>query len=411
MDSIIIIFVLVYIAMAFGTFPGIKIDRTGAAVAGALAMIGFGFITPQASWDAIDYQAVGLLFGLMVVSASFTVSGFYHKVANEMAILKISPAKLLMVFIIVGALLASVLTNDVVVVAMTPLLISITLARGLNPIPFLLGFCFAANNGAAGSLIGSPKNMIVAQGLDLSFMGVLHITAIPVLLSLPVVWCAISLLYRKNWYLPESQKAALPPKTHTVIPFNQWETGKAGIVIAIVIIAFLFTDLPRELVALSAACFLLLNRKIASSDMLKHVNGDLLLLIMGLFIINAAFAKTGVPQEILHYLLNKGIDLSSPITLFLVSSIMSIFIGTTPTVMLLIQFVSPHGNADPLGAALIFGACFSSNIFVFGSLAGIIAVDQSAQHGIKISFLEFTKSGGIIALICMSIAAAWILFS
>ena len=122
-------------------------------------------------------------------------------------------------------------------------------------------------------------------------------------------------------------------------------------------------------------------------------------------------AKTGVPQDILHYLLNKGIDLSSPITLFLVSSIMSIFIGTTPTVMLLIQFVSLDGNADPLGAALIFGACFSSNIFVFGSLAGIIAVDQSAQHGIKISFLEFTKSGGIIALICMSIAAGWILFS
>lgn len=142
MDSIIIIFVLVYIAMAFGTFPGIKIDRTGAAVAGALAMIGFGFITPRASWDAIDYQAVGLLFGLMVVSASFTVSGFYHKVANEMAILKISPPKLLLVFIIVGAVLASILTNDVVVVAMTPLLISITLARGLKPNSIFIGFLF-----------------------------------------------------------------------------------------------------------------------------------------------------------------------------------------------------------------------------------------------------------------------------
>lgn len=404
MELTLIIFVLVYIAMAFGTFPGIKVDRTGAAVVGALAMIGLGSITPKLAWDAINYQTVWLLFGLMVVSASFTVSGFYHKTARKIANLNISPPKLLAVFIIVAAGLASVLTNDVVVVAMTPLLVSITLARGLNPIPFLLGFCFAANNGAAGSLIGSPKNMITAQGLDLSFMGILHITALPVLASLPIVWCVISYLYRHKWYIPEEKKMAIPQSDHTIFPYNQWETMKAAVVIAIIMVAFLFTDLPRELVALSAASFLLLNRRIASSDMLKQVDGDLLLLIMGLFIINAAFANTGVPQEILNDLLHHGINLSSPIILFLLTSIMSLFIGTTPTVMLLIQFIHPDGNADPLGAALILGACFSSNIFIFGSIAGIIAVEQSAAHGVKISFWEFTKSGSIISGFCMLLA-------
>ncbi len=58
--------------------------------------------------------------------------------------------------------------------------------------------------------------------------------------------------------------------------------------------------------------------------MLKHVNGDLILLMMGLFIINTAFSNTGIPQEVLHYLLGKGIDLNSPITLFLVTIVMSI---------------------------------------------------------------------------------------
>lgn len=408
MDLTVIIFILVYVAMAFGTFPGIKIDRTGASVAGALAMIGFGIISPKLSWDAIDYSAIGLLFGLMVVSASFTVSGFYHQAAQKVASLNISPPKLLAVFIIVGALLASVLTNDIVVVAMTPLLVSVTLSRGLNPIPFLLGFCFAANNGAAGSLIGSPKNMVVAQGLDLSFIGILNITAIPVLFSVPIVWCVITLLYRNRWYLSEDKKSLMPNADPSVIEFNWWETIKAATVLLAVILAFLFSELPRELVALSAACFLLLNRKIASSDMLKHVDGDLILLMMGLFIINTAFSNTGIPQEVLHYLLGKGIDLNSPITLFLVTIVMSIFVGTTPTVILLIQFVYPHGNVDLLGAALILGACFAGNIFIFGSIAGIIAVEQSSVHGIKISFLEFTKSGGIISIICIFIAVVWL---
>ncbi|MEX6397723.1 SLC13 family permease [Providencia hangzhouensis] len=183
------------------------------------------------------------------------------------------------VFIIVGALLASVLTNDIVVVAMTPLLVSVTLSRGLNPIPFLLGFCFAANNGAAAFLIGSPKNMVVAQGLDLSFIGILNITAIPVLFSVPIVWCVITLLYRNRWYLSEDKKSLMPNVEPSIIEFNWWETIEAATVLFIVILAFLFSDFPRELVALSAACFLLLNRKIASSDMLKHVNGDLILLM------------------------------------------------------------------------------------------------------------------------------------
>ncbi|GGZ95391.1 transporter [Ignatzschineria ureiclastica] len=409
-DFTIIIFVLVYIAMAFGRIPWIKIDRTGAAVAGALAMIGIGALTPQVAWDSIDYSAVGLLFGLMVVSASFTVAGFYHKVAHKIATLPLSPNKLLAIFIVVGAGLASILTNDVVVVAMTPLLVSITLARGLNPIPFLLGFCFAANNGAAGSLIGSPKNMITAQTLDLSFSGILQVTGIPVLLSLGVTWAVVAFLYRNRWYLMTSKKGEAPEQTAGFVAFDRWETIKAGIVIVIVVACFLLTHIPREVVALAAASFLLLNRQIASSDMLKQVDGNLLLLIMGLFIVNAALSHTGAPQDILDYLLKAGINLNQPIVLFLVTAVMSIFVGTTPAIMLLIQYVHPEGNANALGAALILGACFTSNIFIFGSIAGITAVEQSATHNVKISFFDFTKPGGIISIICMAMAviALWV---
>lgn len=45
MSLTIIIFLLVYIAMGFGKLPGFKVDRTGAAVIGALAMMAVGSIT------------------------------------------------------------------------------------------------------------------------------------------------------------------------------------------------------------------------------------------------------------------------------------------------------------------------------------------------------------------------------
>lgn len=406
MTLTIIVFLLVYVAMGFGKLPGFKVDRTGAAIIGALAMMAADSITPPHAWNAIDYRTIGMLFGLMVVSASFVVSGFYSWTANRVAMLKVSPPALLAVLIGVGGILSALLTNDVVVVAMTPLLVSISLSRGLNPIPFLLGFCFAANNGAAGSLIGSPQNMIAAQGLDISFVGLLEASAIPALLSLPITWFVLVWLYRKRWYIARDE-------TQTTVStmqenLNVWETTKAGVITLAVIIAFIVSDIPRELIALTAAGFLLLNRSIASSDMLKLVDGNLLLLIMGLFVVNAAFASTGIPQQLLDDLRTHGVDLNNPFALFLVTGVLSTIVGNNPSVMLLVPFLTPDGNADALGAALVLGSGFSSNLLVFGSLAGIIVVEQAAAYGVKISFSEFAKSGGVVAALCMILAAIWI---
>lgn len=411
MSQTVLVFLLVYVAMGFGKLPGLKVDRTGAAVVGSLAMMAIGSISPAQAWQSIDYSTIGMLFGLMVVSSSFIVSGFYDWAAQRVASLTVSEPMLLGVLIGVGGLLSALLTNDVVVVAMTPLLVSITLSRGLNPIPFLLGFCFAANNGATGTLIGSPQNMIAAQGLDLSFMGLLNVSGLPALLSLFVIWAVLAWLYRGRWALPAHNRPTSPvPAAVASPPLDRWETLKAGVVTLLVIIAFMVDMWPRELIALTAAGFLLMNRKIASNDMLKHVDGNLLLLIMGLFVVNAAFANTGIPQDLLHHLNQWGVNLNNPLLLFWTTGVLSTIVGNNPAVMLLIPFLHPaNGAQDALGAALTLGSGFSSNLFVFGSLAGIIVVEQAANCGVKISFAEFTRSGGIVAAACMLMAMGWLM--
>lgn len=153
---------------------------------------------------------------------------------------------------------------------------------------------------------------------------------------------------------------------------------------------------------------LLINRTIASSVMLKHVDGNLLLLIMGLFVVNAAMAATGLPEHLLAALRDAGIDLTQPLSLFLVSGVLSNAVGNNPAVMLLVPLLKPGGEADALGAALALGTGFSSNLIVFGSLAGIIVVEQAAASGVKISFGEFARAGIPVTLACMALAAVWI---
>ncbi|MDF2496363.1 SLC13 family permease [Sphingomonas sp.] len=410
MDLTLLIFFLVYLAMGLGSLPGFRVGRTGAAVIGGMAMLAVGSITPQQAWNAIDYSTMGMLFGLMVVSAAFVVSGFYGWLAQKAASSNISERALLAVLIIVGGVMSAFLTNDVVAVSMCPLLLSITMARGLNPVPFLLGFCFAANAGASGTIIGSPQNIIAAQKLNLSFAGVSEITVVPALLSLGVIWVVITLLYRNRWKLakpqdtPNPQAAAPPPP-----PFSLGETLKAAVTAIVVVGAFVFSDWPRETVALTAAGFLLLSRRVSSKSLLQEVDGDLILLIMGLFVVNAGLAATGLPQKLVTGLAAEGIDLNSPAMLFLISSVVSDLVGNNPAVMMLVPYLHAHGDANYLGAALSLGTHFSSNLVVFGSLAGIIMVEQAKDRGVIISGAEFSKAGALVTVATMLIAGLWLL--
>lgn len=408
MNVTLLIFILVYIAMGFGKLPGFKIDRTGAAVVGALAMMALGSISAQAAWQAMDYKTLGLLFGLMVISGAFAVSGFYAWTAQKVALLPISPAKLLAVFVLVSGVLSSLLTNDVVVVAMTPLLVSITLARGLNPIPFLLAFCFAANAGSVGTMIGSPQNMIAAQALDVSFVELLKLAGVPALGSLVIVWGVVAWLYRGRWTLPQQAASAPAAAQAKPVVLNVTETLKAALVMAVTVVLFVLDIWPQEIVALGAAGILLVNRSIASSDVLQEVDGNLLLLIMGLFVVNAAMAATGLPQQVLGDLKHMGVNLDAPLSLFWTSAVLSNIVGNNPAVMLLVPYLQAGANSDALCAALALGTGFSSNMVIFGSLAGIVVVEQAKASGVNISFMDFAKAGLPVALICLLLSALWI---
>lgn len=401
------IFLATYLAMALGRLPGFRVDRTGAALLGGIAMLVFGKISSEAAWAAIDFPTIALLFGLMIVSGAFSVSGFYAWVAVRAATLDLSPRALLAVMIATSGVLSSLLTNDVVVVAMVPLLVSLCQARGLNPTPFLLGFAFAANAGSAGTIIGSPQNMIIAEGLHLSFVGFMKGALVPALLSLPVIWAVLVVLYRHRWQANGGPAGAAGP-AEAPPPLDMAETAKAALVTVAVVAAFSLTDWPRHLVALAAAAVLLLNRRIAASNVMKHVDGDLLILLGGLFVVNAAFATTGLPQRAMTDLVAAGVDLLHPMTLLVVIGVLSDIVGNNPAVMLVVPYVT-SANPELAGAALALGTGLASNVVVFGSLAGIIASEEAAKAGAPISLAEFSIAGLPVSLATMAIAAAWLL--
>src|SRR5690606_2554162 len=140
--------------------------------------------------------------------------------------------------------------------------------------------------------------------------------------------------------------------------FDRWQAGKGLGVSAIVLIAFLFTSWPRELVALGAAGALLTSRKVGSRDMLGLVDWQLLVLFIGLFVVNDAFDRTGLPAQGVHVLRSLGISLDDLPTLLATSVVLSIMVSNVPAIMLLLPAVT-HPLAGP---TLALASTFAGNL-------------------------------------------------
>jgi Na+/H+ antiporter NhaD/arsenite permease-like protein len=281
---------------------------------------------------------------------------------------------------------------------MAPVLIELCAERRLDPVPFLLGLACAANVGSAATLIGNPQNMLIGEMLDLSFARYLLQAGVPAMLGLMVVWGLIVRAYRGHWTRTLSVEAG------AASPFKRWQTVKGLVVVGAVIAAFLFTDWPREIVALTAAGVLLASREMASREMLGLVDWHLLLLFAGLFIVNAAAERAGLLSEALLAIRAAGMDLADPAMLFGVTAVLSNLVSNVPAVMMLLP-VASHPLAGPI---LALSSTLAGNLFIVGSIANIIVVDQARQLNVALDWRTHARVGVPVTLATLARAGLWL---
>jgi Na+/H+ antiporter NhaD/arsenite permease-like protein len=397
--TVIAIFVVVYVGMALGELPRLALDRTGVALLGAIAMVLVGALPFHDAWGAVDMPTIFLLFGLMVISAQFRLGGFYTALAGWVVRFQAGPERLLALVLAVTGSLSAILTNDVVCLAVTPVLVEGCARRRLDPVPFLLGLACASNIGSAATLIGNPQNILIGQRLKLSFSTFFVDAGIPAVLGLVTVWLVITFQYRARWVRELTVSAVRAPL------MDRWQTYKGLLVSgALVVLFVLFDELPREGVALTCAGVLLLSRRFASRDVLSLVDWQLLVLFIGLFIVNAAFARTGAMQVTLRTLSDSGIDAAEPSSLFVLGVVLSNIVSNVPATMLLL----PAATHPSAGTILALTTTFAGNLLIVGSIANIIVVSTAEPLGVRIDFRTHAATGIPVTLATLSIAAAWL---
>ncbi|WP_342640661.1 SLC13 family permease [Rhodoligotrophos ferricapiens] len=397
---IVAVFCLTYVGMALGRVPGLAVDRTGIALIGITILIASGATSLSSAADAIDLSTIILLFALMILSAQFQGSGFYDLCARAVTNSAHDPAKLLAILVAVTGILSALLTNDVVVFALTPLVCQGLAARGLDPRPYLIALAGAANAGSAATLIGNPQNILIGQVGAIDFWHFAAFCTPIAVMSLAIVYAVVRLTWSAALAkTPQAVEVQAPIRT------DRYQIGK-GLAGLLLLIALFATPIPREISALAIAGIMLLSRHLSSRAMLQSVDWPLLILFICLFGITEAFASTRLADTALSWMSQQGMALDQLHVLAPLSLVLSNTIGNVPAVILLTTVLPDL--SQPTLIALSILSTLAGNLLLTGSIANIIVAERASLLGVRLGFADFARSGIVMTAASFLIALGWL---
>jgi Na+/H+ antiporter NhaD/arsenite permease-like protein len=402
------IFIATYLGMAAGQVPGLKLDRSGIALIGAIALIAIDAVTPAQAVNFIDRPTIMLLFGLMIVAAQFGIAGVFEAIARRIAELADRPHRLLAAVIVVSGILSAGLANDIIVFAMTPLLCTGLRVRKIDPVPYLIALAASANAGSAATLIGNPQNILIGQMAGLGFWRYAAV-ALPVsVMALVIVYGVIAWLWRAQFAVNVPVHDAL--HNHAPLPLDQRQYQK-GLLATVVLLALFATPVPREVSTLAVAGVLLLSRRVHSRTLVSAVDWNLLIMFIGLFVVTGTFlaqiqggAGSGdiAARATAQGWLPDRLSILVPMALAISNTI-----GNVPAVMLILRaWPSPPEGAM---TALAILSTLAGNLLLLGSIANIIVAERAQAAGVRLGFMDHARAGNPITLLSTAAAAGWLL--
>jgi len=396
------IFLVTLAGIAVGRAPGLRIDRAGIALVGAGLMMAFGPLSFEDALKAIDLDTIALLIGMMIIIAQLRISGFFE-LAGGFALKRAGgPLTLLAAVVTVTGFLSAFLVNDAICIALTPLVIDVARRLRRDPVPYLLAVAMASNAGSVATLTGNPQNMIIGVASRIPYAEFALRLAPVAAVALALTFGLIALLHRREFSTPfaEAEKA---PRTRR----HPRQIGKAAIVASGVIIAF-FAGAPVTEAAIIGGSLLLVTRSVNPKRIYAELDGSLLLMFAGLFIVVASAQKALLTPDVLAAV--GRFNLADVWILSGVTATLSNLVSNVPAVLVLKPFVA--ASPDPAKAWLVvaMSSTLAGNLTLVGSIANLIVAERAKRAGVALSFLDYLKVGLPLTLFSIALGA-WLLAS
>jgi Na+/H+ antiporter NhaD/arsenite permease-like protein len=395
-----------------------RLDKTKAALAGGLVVILIGILDQHDAFEAIDFNVIFLLAGMMVLAGVLRHTGFFSAVAIRSV--KFSggdPIRLLIVLSVVAALASALLDNVTTVVLLAPVTLYIASRLEVSPIPFLIAEILASNIGGAATLIGDPPNILIGSAFDRDFVDFLVNMAPVAVVIFGVFLVTIVFLFRHALEVhAEVREAVISLDEREVItdaPLMRLSLA----VIGLTILGFLLhgaLGLEPATIALSGATLLLILARYDAEAAFREVEWPTLFIFIGLFMLVHAVVEVGIIQSLADRLLEitGGDPAVTTIGLLWLSGIASGIIDNIPYTATMIplvdQLIGSGLPPEPLIWSLALGADLGGNLTIVGASANVVVANLAGRAGHPITFFTFFKYGSIIVVQSLIISSVYV---
>jgi len=404
----------VYIVLSFEFLHRSTIALIG-AIAIIIAALAFGVLQAEKSFefivDAIDYNTIGLLLGMMIIVAILAESGVFQWIG-----IKASKAsngnlwKLMVILCTFTAVTSMFIDNVTTVLLMIPVTVAVFRIFKLSPMPFILAQALASNVGGTATLIGDPPNIMIGSAANIDFNAFIIHMGPTIAISFAASLFLLKFMFRKELSAQVQNLEQLMKEDESIYLKDKGVLKKSLAVLFGVIALFVvhgWLNIEPSIIALGGAGVLLAITRASPEKVFREVDWPTLIFFTGLFIIIGTAEHAGMIELLSSAAIaaTGGNPWLAFLMIIWLSAIASAFIDNIPFTATMIPLIHTLNGSSGLAAtfgdyhisplwwALSLGANLGGNGTLIGSSAGIVAAGISEKHGHPISFNRWIKVG------------------
>jgi Na+/H+ antiporter NhaD/arsenite permease-like protein len=403
-------------AMLAVTYAAIVWDQLNRAIIVLIAaglLVLFGALDQAEALRGIDWNTIGTLAGLMIMTSIAQRSGVFQYGAIRCAqIARAHPAMLLLLLQLVTSLVSALLNNVSTVLLMAPVTLAIARELKIAPYPYLFAEVLASNIGGSATLIGDPPNIMIGSQVGLHFNAfLLNVAPAAAAVFAAQVLMTHFVWGRKTRATAENRLRVMTMDAGAAI-VDEPLLMQSVAVLALVVGAMVFEaklGLEPATIAMGGAAVLMLldNWRHHRDEQIDKVTRTFteiewitIFFFLGLFIVVHAVAVSGLMQILADKLVvATGDNLArSGYVILWGSAAVSAIIDNIPLVATLIPVIKAAGasyggpeHIEPLWWCLSLGSCLGGNATLVGASANLTMASIAERNGVAFGFVRYTS--------------------
>jgi arsenical pump membrane protein len=389
------------------------ISEAWVAAGGAAAMVLLGPMRLGDVPDVIRETADVLFFlaGMMVLTVLVEQAGVFEVLAEWCArIAGGSGIALFCLVFLLGALVTALLSLDVTVIVLTPIVYAVTLRRGLNALPFMFACTFVANTASLVFPISNLTNLLVYHELAIGF------PTFAAHMWLPNLAAVVTNLLVFLWLFRAQLPRRFETETLAPLPAVDWWLLAAATVLAATLVGLFalgLTHRPLAWAALGGAAILFAigtaGHRIAPRSLGREVAWPVLVFVVGMLLVVRGLERGWLDGASFRVPANPTAALLSGVV---ATTIGSNVVNNVPMTLLAIPVI--ERTAGPARDALAYGVLVGANIgptlTTYGSLATMLWLAIVRRRGLDVSTRDYLRVGllGTPPVLVAATAALWL---